>query len=233
MPVGTGTLYVVDCETEEEEANCPPSGTKKQRLNVEREGGERGDPSEGFLRMEKSGLNVTQREESLVVQYLTLGGYKHWLNLEQQQQLAAVQGPNLACSGVHSGPGQLSFGWNRRQRADLTPMFEGCASQDKPALVFVHNYHEHGVHYRGHEEFGCPKYLEKSPPPSPPPPPLFRRSRQRFWKKIGVNRQDVYRSRLKNVGKLKFDAETGAADKFKSQLAKIWSLVRPKNVIFI
>ena len=71
MPVGTGTLYVVDCETEEEaeEANCPPSGAKKQRLNVEREG----DPSEGFLRMEKSGLNVTQREESLVVQYLTLG----------------------------------------------------------------------------------------------------------------------------------------------------------------
>ena len=71
MPVGTGTLYVVDCETEEaEEANCPSSGTKKQRLNVEGEG-ERGDPSEGFLRMEKSGLNVTQREESLVVQYLT------------------------------------------------------------------------------------------------------------------------------------------------------------------
>ena len=50
MPVGTGTLYVVDCETEEEEAeeaNCPSSsGTKKQRLNVEE--GERGDPSEGF-----------------------------------------------------------------------------------------------------------------------------------------------------------------------------------------
>ena len=133
MPVGTGTLYVVDCETEEaEEANCP-SGTKKQRLNVEGGGGggKRGDPSEGFLRMEKSGLNVTQREESLVVQYLTLGGYKHWLNLEQQQQqqLTAV-GPNLACSGVHSGPGQLSFGWNRRQRAVLTLMFEGCACQD-------------------------------------------------------------------------------------------------------
>ena len=78
MPVGTGTLYVVDCETEEgeaEEANCPSSssGTKKQRLNVEGEG-ERRDPSEGFLRMERSGLNVTQREESLVVQYLTLGG---------------------------------------------------------------------------------------------------------------------------------------------------------------
>ena len=38
---------------------------------------------------------------------------------------------------------------------------------------------------------------------------------------------------MTNVGKLKFDAETGAADEFKSQLAKIWSLVRPKNVIFI
>ena len=33
MPVGTGTLYVVDCETEEaeaEEANCPPSGAKNR-----------------------------------------------------------------------------------------------------------------------------------------------------------------------------------------------------------
>ena len=39
MPVGTGTLYVVDCETEEAEAaNCPSSGAKKQRLNVEGEG---------------------------------------------------------------------------------------------------------------------------------------------------------------------------------------------------
>ena len=95
--------------------------------------------------MEKSGLNVTQREESLVVQYLMLGGYKHWLNLEQQQQLAAV--PSLACSGVHAGPGQLNFGWNRRQPADLTLMFDCCASQDQPAVILFF------IFYPGHPLF--------------------------------------------------------------------------------
>ena len=150
MPVGTGTLYVLDRPpVEEEEANCcQPSTSKRARRSAEDEGavGRR-------LRMERSGLNVTQRQESLVVQYLALGGHRHWQSPGDEDRE-----PSLACSGVHAGPGQLSFGWNRRQRADLTLMFDKTDLQ--PALVFVHNYHEHGVQYRGHDEFGCPRYLE-------------------------------------------------------------------------
>ena len=60
MPVGTGTLYVLDPPAEEEEeANCcQPSTSKRARRSAGDEGavGRR-------LRMERSGLNVTQRQE--------------------------------------------------------------------------------------------------------------------------------------------------------------------------
>ena len=74
MPVGTGTFYVRPGDPEgeeEEEANCPAPKRKKSR----EEWGPRLDGP--LLRAERAGLNVTQREESLVVQYLTLGGFRH------------------------------------------------------------------------------------------------------------------------------------------------------------
>ena len=146
MPVGTGTLFVrlpEEDEEEEEEEEEEEVPSKRVRLGEKRQL-DGMDASLGVLRMERSGLNVTQREESVVVQYLTLGGFRRWLP-------HLTSDPVLACSSVHAGPGQISFGHDRRHRADLTLLFPG-----QPATVFVHNYHEHRVHYRGHRA-GCPK----------------------------------------------------------------------------
>ena len=155
--MGTGTLFVKmeqqqqqqqqqqqEEEEEEEEEEVPSKRVRlgeKQQLRAM-------DTSLGVLRMERSGLNVTQREESVVVQYLTLGGFKKWL-----PQLPEGAVPSLACSGVHAGPGQLSFGHDRRHRADLTLVFPGT-----PSTIFVHNYHEHKVHYSRHG-VKCPQHV--------------------------------------------------------------------------
>ena len=228
MPVGTGTLYVLDRPpAEEEEANCcQPSTSKRARRSAGDEGavGRR-------LRMERSGLNVTQRQESLVVQYLALGGHRHWQSPGDEDRE-----PSLACSGVHAGPGQLSFGWNRRQRADLTLMFDKTDLQ--PALVFVHNYHEHGVHYRGHDQFGCPRYLEAEKAEETEENGRAGGRGRRFWRTLGVDRRDFYRARAAGIegglreGKVRYDAETSGADDFKRKLADAWSAVRPANVQF-
>ena len=212
MPVGTGTLYVLDRPAEEEEeANCQPSASKRARRSD-------GDDGVGRLRMERSGLNVTQRQESLVVQYLALGGHRHWQSPGDEDRE-----PSLACSGVHAGPGQLSFGWNRRQRADLTLMFDRTDLQ--PALVFVHNYHEHGVHYRGHDEFGCPRYLEAEVA-TEENREGGRRGGRRFWRALGVDWRDFYRARAAGgglrEGQVRYDAETSGADDFKRKLAEAW-----------
>ena len=156
MPVGTGTLFVrvasSEEEEEEEEEDDDEVEEPSERVRLgERQQLQRMDKSLGVLRMERSGLNVTQREESVVVQYLALGGYKKWL-----PHLAQVR-PVLACSSVHAGPGQLSFGHDRRHRADLTLIFPGT-----PSTVFVHNYHEHRVHYRQHAD-SCPKSTDGGP----------------------------------------------------------------------
>ena len=226
MPVGTGTLFVKKMNsTEAEEANCPQMQQQQQQPAQSAE-------DEDYLHMEKSGLNVTQREESLVVQYLTLGGHANYWTSQDRQ-------PSLACSGVHAGPGQLSFGWNRRQRADLTLMFDKTAQQ--PAVVFAHNYHELGVHYRGHDQFGCPRYMEREPPVKnnnvsirPSKTKRGAGGSQKFWQQLRISRRNVKKFTVKQQtqGALIYDAETRGADHFKRQLAETWSLVRPRHVIF-
>ena len=186
MPIGTGTFFVV--------RNTDPQSwrgrdkTSKKLYKGELKQLSKMDLSEGVLKTERAGLNITQRQESLVVQYLALGGHRHWTAPVNR---TGNMIPRMACSGVHAGPGQLSFGHDRRHRADLTLFFERVPEQQKPARVFVHNYHEHRVHYKGHNE-GCPKVSD----------PFY------------------------------LDSETQKADHFKIGLAKIWSQVRPNNVIF-
>ncbi len=140
--------------SEEEEEEEPVRKKKKRKETlVQRVLGGLTDRGGGpLLQMETASLNVTQREESLVVQYLTMGGYRHFSTQAQGRS------PQLACSAVHSGPGQLCFGTNHRQRADLILTFEKMASH-RPALILVHNYHEARVHYTGHLTT-CPKHVE-------------------------------------------------------------------------
>ena len=158
------------------------------------------------LRQEKAGLNVTQREESLVVQYLTLGGFRRWLNADHQK-LLENQEPSLACSGVHSGPGQLSFGYTNKQRADLTLMFP-AAKSTSPTIIFVHNYHEFKVHYRGHQS-ECPLSKEKTTPEG----------------------EECFAGM--DEGAVHLNKPTYKMDAFKRGLAVQWSAVRPDKLIYL
>ncbi len=88
MPVGTGTLYVQHRGAEEEEEDEERPAAKRRR----RKGRGRGSALDEtlqkladcsdrpLLRMERSCLNVTQRQESQVVQYLALGGFRHFVS---------------------------------------------------------------------------------------------------------------------------------------------------------
>ena len=108
--------------------------------------------------------NITEREEGVVVQYLTLGGYRHYMCSSRYQSLvddddgddgskpAHCCGEpdklNLtrAASALHAGAGQQTFGWDKSQRADLLLVF----SDGQTSVLHYHNHHEFGVHYTGH-----------------------------------------------------------------------------------
>ena len=240
MPMGTGTLYVQHKrleeekkeEEEEEEPLTKKSKSVKQSSLIERGlnavigvEGEDGP----LLRKENASLNVTQRQESLVVQYLALGGFRHFVS-----QLLGLEDrtPQLACSAVHSGPGQICFGTNHRQRADLILTFDKLNAQS-PAVVFIHNYHESRVHYRGHS-ISCPKYVSKKEVCGDESP-LFKPSpHQEFWREMEVDEEDCcFASRAEMEGQsLKMNLDTARYDNFKEGLAAIWSAVAPDNVIF-
>ena len=116
MPVGTGTLFV-------KHAKNP---------NV-------------LIRESKS-RNVTETQESQVIQYIAHGGFQKYSG-----RLRDFSGsPSRIISAIHAGPGQLTFGHSQQQRADLTLVFR--ASVNNPAVIFVHNYHGQGPygHYEGH-----------------------------------------------------------------------------------
>ena len=156
MPIGTGTLFVVRPDQKNSFAPQDEEILSKKLYKGELKQLKRLNRSEGVLKAERAGLNITQRQESLVVQYLTLGGHRHWTAPENR---TGCMIPRMACSGVHAGPGQLSFGHDRRHRADLTLFFEAQPAKKIPARVFVHNYHEHRVHYKGHT-VECPKVAD-------------------------------------------------------------------------
>jgi len=98
--------------------------------------------------------NITEREEGIAVQYLVLGGHRHYILDDSDKSL--VPTPFRVASALHAGPGQMSFGWDHRQRADLFLAYERARGSGSPGftptLLCFHNHHEMGVHYSGHQE---------------------------------------------------------------------------------
>ena len=121
----------------------------------------------GKLRRERRARNVTETEESYVVQYLVLGGHRHYTTLGKEKVTAS---PWLAASGVHAGAGRQVFGWSEQQRCDLLLAFleeeeeeeeqqqqqaRQKREEKKPVRLYFHNHHGSPWHYYGHLP-GCP-----------------------------------------------------------------------------
>jgi hypothetical protein len=106
----------------------------------------------GSLRRETRSLNVTEREEAVVVQYLALGGHSRFTGLPSARRADRI------LSGVHAGPGQAVFGYTNVQRADLTLSFRRRPDEDPETVprtrLHFHNNHGDHWHYVGHRE-GC------------------------------------------------------------------------------
>ena len=111
--------------------------------------------------------NITDREEGIAVQYLTLGGYRHYMcsnehpvhveNVDDDDEAGGKAkvhrcGNNdmklvRAGSALHAGAGQQVLGWNKSQRADLLLAFRDAEGR---SVLHYHNHHEIGTHYTGH-----------------------------------------------------------------------------------
>ena len=100
---------------------------------------------DNILTREKRIRNLLDREEGDAVQYLALGGYKYYIFLNDENN---DEEPARIISGLHAGPGQLTFGWSHQQRADLALFFLG--QSDKPNRLYFHNHHGSFWHYKGH-----------------------------------------------------------------------------------
>ena len=72
--------------------------------------------------------NALDRQASLFIQYLALERFPN---------------AKLVASGIHAGPGEICFGADRRQRADVTLVPEW-------GRILVANYHGGFWHYHGH-----------------------------------------------------------------------------------
>jgi len=132
--------------------------------------------------------NITDREEGVAVQYLVLGGHRRYVTGDSE----GSADPFRAASALHAGPGQMAFGWDYRQRADL---FLAYAATDRaPARLCYHNHHESGTHYTGHLG-DCPRArrvcagAEGDQSRPPPPTPTGRL-------KIGTERADAFKAGL-------------------------------------
>ena len=104
MPVGTGTLFV-------QHAKNPQVLVRESRAH-----------------------NVTETQESKVIQYMAHGGYKKY---SERLNYSQAESPVRILSAIHAGPGQITFGSSRVQKADLTLAFK--ATETHPAILFVHN----------------------------------------------------------------------------------------------
>jgi hypothetical protein len=124
LPYGTGSLYVTD------------------------------SANPHLLKQETRSLNVTERDEAVIVQYLLSGGHTRFTGL------AVDVKPVRVFSSLHTGPGQLVFGYSDKQRADLMLAFDRTtttATRKKSKVMELHffNYHGYHWHYEGHME-ECP-----------------------------------------------------------------------------
>ena len=117
MPVGTGTLFVQH------------------------------DKNPQLLIRESKCKNVTETQESQVIQYIANGGFRKYSKYVDDVQYIS---PSKIISAIHAGPGQICFGFSHQQKADLTLTFKSVSN--KPAILFIHNYHGKGPygHYEGH-----------------------------------------------------------------------------------
>jgi hypothetical protein len=103
-----------------------------------------------LLKKETRALNSTERAEAVAVQYLLLGGHSKYTGL------AATEKPVRVFSSIHTGPGQIVFGYSEKQRADLTLAFK---VGEKMELHYF-NYHGYHWHYDGHME-QCPSTTDR------------------------------------------------------------------------
>ena len=124
----------------------------------------------------------------------------------------------------------MSFGYSRRHRADLTLLF--AATSRGPAIVFSHNYHEHGVHYRGHDSNGCPRHDNQKQQSHRRRCQLNQRDTT-FFRNLNVDPKDLHPFTFKDAGCENFDNDTMKMDAFKKGLAAEWSMVRPEDVLFL
>lgn len=108
------------------------------------------------------------------------------------------------CSSLHAGPGQITFGSDRRQRADLTVV-------EKPGVVRVLNFHGGYYHYRGHEE-SCE---------------LSQSSYKKPEKEL--TNEDLLKARDNDYAK---DEPTEEGDSFKDGLAKALTAVGRITVVY-
>lgn len=144
--MGTGTLYVLD-------PNGGCGGDGDESLDLQNSGGyRRRRLAGGKLRKEKRALNVTETEESFVVQYLVLGGHRIYVTGGKERG-----DPWLVASGIHAGSGRQVFGWSEQQRCDLTLFFKS-ESEGTPSRLYYHNHNGDPWHYTGHRQ-GCPRGL--------------------------------------------------------------------------
>jgi hypothetical protein len=94
------------------------------------------------LTLEQCIPSLLDRAEGVVVQYMAVEGWQKYLS----------DCKILRCfSGVHTGPGQIPFGLNHRDKMDATIVAE---TESGLRVVLFYNYHGAYFHYMGHRE-GC------------------------------------------------------------------------------
>ena len=117
--------------------------------------------------LERTFKSIFEREEGVAVQYLALGGFRHFCcgkthadddddDDDSRPPCSKGSRPFVVASGAHAGAGQQPFGWSCRQRADLMLAFRDRDDPAAPVSLHFHNHHEAGVHYRGHQ-VDCPR----------------------------------------------------------------------------
>jgi hypothetical protein len=109
-----------------------------------------------LLRKETRSLNATERAEAVVVQYLALGGHTPFTGIPSHVK------PLRVFSSIHTGPGQVVFGYSEKQRADVMLAFEASSSFSSSSKIQLHfhNYHGYFWHYQGHMD-ECPSTSDR------------------------------------------------------------------------
>lgn len=111
----------------------------------------RGEDDDNYLYRQPRSINITEREEGIVAQFLqTPAGH-----LAFCEELAAEYGHSpqdyvleRIFSGLHAGQGRQCFGSSSHQLCDFLLFF--CGPPGTPRALFYINYHGMYYHYKGH-----------------------------------------------------------------------------------